>query len=146
MPPSSRPTLRSIGTPTATLLVPSALRAPMSGYRHVEMTFNAEDAANLSSLVREAISSRPPTYESAAVAFALIERSVSHLGGVAGAGVVQSGQLARFMRSLDWQSGSPGRRMTVSEALAFVDRLARASEAVAPERPSIRRGRPVSPR
>ncbi len=110
------------------------------------MTFIAEDAASLSSLAREAISSRPPTFKSAALAFDLIERSVSHLGGVASAGVVQPGRLARVMRSLDWQADSPGRRMTISDALAFVDRLPRASEAVAPERPFIRRGRPISPR
>ncbi len=110
------------------------------------MTIAAARTQDLPTLVQEAIASRPPSYESAAAAYAMIDRGLSHIGGVAGTGVVLPAQLARFTRSLEWRPDSPGRRMTVSEALAFVDRLARASEAVAVGRPLGGRGRPVSSR
>jgi hypothetical protein len=105
-----------------------------------------KDVSTLSTSVRSALESGPNSYELAAKAFDLIERSVAPLGGVAQTGVVLPSQLERFKRSLRWQVDFPGRRMTVSEAMAFVDRLARAAEAAAAGACTIRRGRPVGTR
>jgi hypothetical protein len=96
--------------------------------------------------VQTALAREPLSFESAAIAFDLIERRLASLGGVENTGVVLPGQLARFRRSLDWQADSPGRRMTIAEATAFLERLARASDAAAVGATAMKRGRPVTSR
>lgn len=51
------PTLRSTGTPTAALLVPSALRAPASGYLHVRLQMAIDWEKQGCKLCRDAWSS-----------------------------------------------------------------------------------------
>jgi hypothetical protein len=80
-----------------------------------------KDGKGLAALVQSALASVPPSFESVGVAFEIIKLGGTHLGGVANAGLVLPGQLARFKRSIDWRSDSPGRRMTIPEAPAFID-------------------------
>lgn len=81
------------------------------------------DLAALKLKVIHHLGSGAPSYAAVAAAYALIETHLVDLGGVKCSGLVRLEQLERFNKSMKWQPDSPGRRMTVAEASAFVSRL-----------------------
>ena len=105
-----------------------------------------KEATGLSDKVLLLLAREPRSFETVATAFDLIEHSVLPIGGIAAVGVVLPDQLERFRTSLNWRPESKGRRMTLSEAYAFVERLARALEVAAAKPGTVKRGRPVSAR